>query len=336
MPNSIWRVRRQVVLFSGLVVLVLLLGASNTVAASLAPPTFRVYLVGLSAVILVIAVVVSGLVGYALFRSCARLSHQIADASHQLDVSSRRSSESATQTRATSEQIAASLEQITHDAQAQVQQLETALENLKGLEATNTQVLTHANGMSEHARQMQTQAEALALALADLAAKSKELEQIIALAAKLADQTNLLSLNAAIEAARAGEAGRGFGVLADEVRRLAENSVQATEEIRTLSQSIYGEIDRLSDGVSDFAQSVDQISNAIDATVALGPAQRDRTECITQAAHSVFHGARQDLEAAAQLTASIQAQSNDIRQLLDSSRSCAEVAAALKQWVVPI
>jgi twitching motility protein PilJ len=74
-----------------------------------------------------------------------------------------------------------------------------------------------------------------------LQSRSDEIFEIIGLIEELASQSNLLSLNAAIEAAHAGDAGRGFGVVADEIRRLAERSTDATNNVTTIVKAIVSE-----------------------------------------------------------------------------------------------
>ncbi|QGY39791.1 DUF3365 domain-containing protein [Pseudodesulfovibrio cashew] len=93
--------------------------------------------------------------------------------------------------------------------------------------------------------------------MASLGGQATDIGQIMNVIEDIADQTNLLALNAAIEAARAGEAGRGFAVVADEVRKLAEKTMDATKEVGNAIQSIQ-------DGAEANIRSVDTAAEAVD------------------------------------------------------------------------
>jgi methyl-accepting chemotaxis protein len=197
-----------------------------------------------------------------------------------------------------------------------------ALRKLASAEAKTISEMSHA--MDEIGSTMQSSTKAAK----SLGENSSKISEIIGAIEDIADQTNLLALNAAIEAARAGEQGRGFAVVADEVRKLAERTTTATHEIHgiiaglrseisNVETVIEGSVKRVEDGqhkaqhtvkaFETITGSVCDLTEVVDRVVSAGKEQTDNMKIVSEGMASIAEtieqtsGAAQESEKMAHL-----------------------------------
>jgi methyl-accepting chemotaxis protein len=168
-----------------------------------------------------------------------------------------------------------------------------------------------------------------AVAIAGLGSHSDQIGEIIGTIEDIADQTNLLALNAAIEAARAGEQGRGFAVVADEVRALAERTTKATREIAGMIKSIQSETKK---AVIAMEQSVQEVEKGTAYAAKSGGALSDiidQVNSVSTQVSQIATAAEQQTSTTGEITNNIHQISNVIQETAKGAQDSVQAASML-------
>ncbi|MBJ2217402.1 methyl-accepting chemotaxis protein [Pseudomonas sp. MF7453] len=276
----------------------------------------------------------------ALVSQAQRSSVQVTTSVTEIAATSKQQQATATETAATTTEIGATSREIaatSKDLVRTMTEVSTAADQASVAAGSGQQGLAR---MEETMHSVMGAADLVNAKLAILNEKAGNINQVVVTIVKVADQTNLLSLNAAIEAEKAGEYGRGFAVVATEVRRLADQTAVATYDIEQMVREIQSAVsagvmgmDKFSEevrrGMSEVQQVGEQLSQIIHQVQALAP----RVLMVNEGMQAQATGAEQINHALVQLGDASSQTVESLRQASFAIDELSQVAVGLRSGV---
>ena len=265
---------------------------------------------------------------------------QVGSAVTEIAAGAKEQEATAVEVTATATEISATSKQIASTSKELLKTMNEVSEMAEKSAVLTIEGQTGLSRMEETMGRVMAATDSINAKLAVLNEKAGNISKVTTTITKVADQTNLLSLNAAIEAEKAGEYGRGFAVVATEIRRLADQTAVASYDIEVIVKEIQSAVsasvmgmDKFSEetrrGVEEIQQVSGQLSQVIEQVQTLAP----RLETVNEGMRSQTTGAEQITGAFVQLTEAMQQAADAIRQSNVAIAEVSQIANGLSSGV---
>ena len=287
------------------------------------------------------------------------LSEEMSASSEEVASASRKISDTATEISNGTEMQSTKILDITHAMQDMTHNIQEIAENTQKVSKNTSIVNSTVNNIGNASREILVKMDRIRSSvdktkkvITELDSKSQQINEIVILITRIADQTNMLALNAAIEAARAGEQGRGFSVVADEVRKLADESGRAANNISSLIEEIRGSISETVESieaskkdvqagslsvnnavemVAGIVTTINEITNMIEDVAAATEEQSSSIEEITSTLEDISSISEQSAAGTQETAAALEEQSASMSELANMASELSLLGERMKK-----